>query len=358
MDFVTELPESDGCTNIMVITDRLSKGVIFEPCKRIDTDTIAEKFIKEVYRHHGTPAAIVSDRGKQFVGRMWKRLCQLLQIKRRLSTAYHPETDGSTENANQTLEAYLRMFCNHAQDDWARLLSSAQLAINNRDSASTGISAYFLSHGYHLDPLEWPEEPQDTQGSNPVQRADRIASKIKQATEWAQTAMAAAQQSQEEYANRRRDPAMRFNPGDEVWLDLRNIKTDRPSKKLDAKNAKFTVIEAVGSHAYRLNTPPGIHNVFHVNLLRPAHKDPFPSQKLTDWHPPAILAEDGEEEYAVEEILKERTVTRGRGRQHQFLVKWVGYARPTWEPASAFEDTEALDRFEARQKSQVEQKVG
>ena len=348
MDFIVELPESDGCKNIMVTTDRLGKGVIFEPCERIDTETVANKFIWGIYRHHGPPRAIVSDRGKQFVGRMWKRFCQLMRITRRLSTAYHPETDGSTENANQKVEAFIRIFCNYAQSDWKELLPSAQLAWNNRDSASTGVSAFFLNHGYHVDPLDWPEEPQETQGATPIQQAERIVSKIKQAEEWAQTAMANAQQQQEEYANRHRSPAPRYQVEDKVWLDLRNIKTNRPCKKLDAKNAKFTITECIGSHAYRLNTPPGIDNVFHTYLLRPAHDDPFPSQKRTDWQPPALMADNDNEEWLVEEILRERTVKVGRGKRRELLVKWIGYARPTWEPASALDDTIALNHYEDR----------
>jgi len=158
--------------------------------------------------------------------------------------------------------------------------------------------------------------------------------------------MAAAQEGQEEYANRHRQAAPAYQVGQKVWLDLRNIKTNRPSKKLDARHAKFTVLEKIGSHAYRLDTPPGIHNVFQTYLLRPAADDPFPSQKQTDWQPPAIINDEGEEEWEVERILQERKRRVGRGFRHEFLVKWVGYDRPNWEPASSMKDTAALDEYE------------
>jgi transposase InsO family protein len=354
IDFIQNLHEAQGYRHLLVITDRLSKEVIIEPVKNMDVDTVVEVFFKEVYRHHGLPGAIVSDRGKAFVNRFWKRICQLLGITRRLSTAYHPETDGSTERANQVIEAYFRMFVNYAQDDWPKWSFLAQLAINNRDATSTGVSPFFFSHGYHLNPLDFTEEPEYREGSNPVRAAERMAYKLREVTEWAQTAMAAAQQTQEDYANRGRDAAMHYKVGDKVWLDLRNIKTDRPMKKFDACHAKFTVTERIGSHAYRLNTPPGIDNVFHTHLLRPAHDDPFPSQIQTDWQPPAIVTEsddNGDEEYAVERILQERIKKVGRGQRREFLVKWVGYARATWEPASAFEDTVALDRYEKTQQA-------
>src|SRR5271168_4400574 len=92
IDFVTELPLSKNRTNLMVITDRLGKGVILEPMKEITAAATADVFVRSFYRHHGLPAAIVSDRGKQFVGHMWARVCKLLKIVQRVSTAYHPET--------------------------------------------------------------------------------------------------------------------------------------------------------------------------------------------------------------------------------------------------------------------------
>jgi len=159
--------------------------------------------------------------------------------------------------------------------------------------------------------------------------------------------MAAAQQVQEEVTNRHRQQAPQFKVGDKVWLSLRNIRTNRPAKKLDAKQAKYTVLEAVGSHSYRLDTPPGIHNVFHSQLLRLAAIDPLPSQVQDDSQPlPLPLAD--EDEYEVEEILKEKTVRRGRQRKRKFLVKWTGYARPTWEPEAALATTTALDRWEEK----------
>ena len=343
IDFVTDLPptKSNGSTNLMVVTDRLSKSVIFESLKDITAETTAKALIRNVVQHHGVPGAIVTDRGTQFTSRMWKRLCELLRIKQRLSTAWHPETDGATERANQEVERYIRIFATYAQDDWDELLPAAAMAINNRTATSTGQSPFFLTHGYHIEPIQVKEKLR-VDGKSPVARAEGIVQRLQEATEWAQAAMASAQERQEENTNTRRQPSDQFKPGDKVWLRLRNIRSNRPSKKLDWLSGKYTVLETVGSHACRLDTPPGVHNVFNVSLLRLAADDPLPSQTSDDHQPPAILTDDGEL-WEVEEIRGEKKV----GRQWKVLVKWVGYVEPTWEPVKHLADTTALAQYEA-----------
>jgi transposase InsO family protein len=100
MDFITDLPESEGCQNMIVITDRLGKGVVADGLDDLEAETVAKWFIRRYYPHHFLPFAIVSDRGAQFTGALWTRICRILRIKRRLSTAFSPETDGSTERMN------------------------------------------------------------------------------------------------------------------------------------------------------------------------------------------------------------------------------------------------------------------
>ena len=82
VDFITDLPESMDCTNIMVIADRLSRGLLLAPMQRIDTESAANVFLSMFYSLHGLPSSIVSDRGSAFVARLWERLCQLLRVKR------------------------------------------------------------------------------------------------------------------------------------------------------------------------------------------------------------------------------------------------------------------------------------
>ena len=99
----------------------------------------------------------------------------------------------------------------------------------------------------------------------------------------------------------------------------------------------------MGFHNFRLNTPPGIRNVFHVDKLRATSKDTLLSQISDNNHPgPSIINnKNGTQEYDVEKILKKKG-----GRGYQYLVKWKSYARPTWESASIMENTVALDEYE------------
>ena len=127
-----------------------------------------------------------------------------------------------------------------------------------------------------------------------------------------------------------------------MWLNLKNVTTDRLCKKLDSKNAKYTVLEVISNHNYRLDTPPGIHNVFHASLLKRAAADPFLNQRQNDSRPPVIIV-DGEKEWEVKRILRKCT----KGRQRQVLVKWKGYLILTWEPTEALANTEAYHVFKS-----------
>src|SRR5882724_7951224 len=105
MDFIEGLPLSDGKDTILVVVCHLTKMALFIPSLRdIKAEDLARIFLSQVFAKHGTPTDIVSDRGKHFILRFWQSLCQLLGIKANLLTAYHPETDGQTEQVNQILE--------------------------------------------------------------------------------------------------------------------------------------------------------------------------------------------------------------------------------------------------------------
>jgi transposase InsO family protein len=160
MDFVTGLPECEGYDAIWVVVDRLSKMRHFVPCHTtIDARGLAEIFLKEVVRLHGLPKTITSDRGPLCAAVFWKRICERLGINGRLSTEFHPQTDGLTERMNSSMEQYLRIYTSHQQDDWVQWLPLAEFAANNTTSDATECSAFFAVSG--MDPRMTFEETAD-----------------------------------------------------------------------------------------------------------------------------------------------------------------------------------------------------
>jgi len=151
MDFITELPVSEECDQLWVIIDRFTKMAHFLPLKKNKKTTadLAVVFAKEVWKYHGLPGDIVSDRDSRFTSEAWKEFLQLLGIRPRMSTAFHPQTNGQAERLNQTIETYLRAFTSKEHDDWARLLPMAEFAYNNSTTMGNGMSPFYANYGFH-----------------------------------------------------------------------------------------------------------------------------------------------------------------------------------------------------------------
>lgn len=340
IDFMTDLPLTDQNEKfLMVIHDRLLGSVTLEPMSSMNAEACAEKFIQCHWRYHGFSHALTSDRGSNWVGHFWKTLCKRVGIQQRLSTAFHPQTDGGTERMNQEIITYLRAYISYAQDDWAKLLPSAMVAINNRDNSKTGFSPFFLTHGYHLDSIQ-RQTISSTNRKDPKVRANAFLNRLYDGQEISKAAMVTAQHIMEHNANRNKRPAEKLKVGDKVWLNLKNVSTPQLKKKLSWANAKYKVLKEVSPDVYELDVPSGIHPKFLVDLLRRDPDDPFPSQVTDDNQPPPLL--DGKNPlYGVEKILR---AEKFKGRR-LVCVKWTGYKETTWEPRQNLVLTDAFKDF-------------
>jgi len=334
LDFVTDLPSSNGYRHIMVAIDRLTKLRHVIPLKSLDAVYVAEQYVKYVFKLHGLPDTMISDRGSQFVSEFWKELCSRLQIDARLSTAYHPETDGQTENANKIMEQYLRIYCSYLQDDWEKWLPLAEFTANNTTNESTGVTPFYATYGQ--DPrLGFEPRPElDTNGPT-IKRIQQIdahnfADRMKKLTELLQSEMKYAQALQEWHANKGRSPAYDFKEGDMVYLNTRNLRTQRPAKKLDWKFiGPYKIKRKLNPYAYELQLPPEmkIHPTFHVSLLQPLKHEPVGRQVRP---PPPVIIENEEGPYFVDSIDDMKWNTRST--RFELLIKWEGYETRTWEP--------------------------
>ena len=149
MDFIVDLPPIDGYDSIMSVVDHsLSKGVILIPCnKKITSEQSAQLLLDNLYKRFGLPDKLISDRGSQFAAKTFQELCKLLGIKSALSTAYHLQSDGTTERFNQDIEAYLSIYCIAHPEDWLKALPTLEFTHNNKRHADRKSTPFELIMG-------------------------------------------------------------------------------------------------------------------------------------------------------------------------------------------------------------------
>ena len=277
MDFVTDLPisrdEKGNCyDSILVLIDRFTKYSRYLPVtKTITSQQLAELLMTSAFLKTGAPETLVTDRGSVFTSQFWSDICFYLRVKKHLSTAFHPQTDGQTERQNQEMESYLRIYMNREQDDWATLLPYAEYAYNSKKHSATGYTPIELAFGTPPTAFDGvPDEhwlrkpgPHLWDGlSGGGQSTDLRRQVIARMEDWFsnwETAASNLRRSQEQYQkwyNKGRLPA-HFSPGDEVLLNRKNITTSIPSKKLDCRYlGPFRVERKIGKLAYQLELPP------------------------------------------------------------------------------------------------------
>lgn len=337
MDFITDLPESDGCDSIWVMVDPFTKMAHFIPLKKDEkrAEDLIRIFAREYWRLHGVPRDIISDRDSRFTSRLWKDFLKLVGISSRMSTAFHPQTDGQTERVNQTLEIYLRAFVNYEMSNWKDLLPAAEFAYNNSSSTATSLTPFYANYGFHPSANNPPEES----SRNPGSRA--YAHWMIQVHAKAIKHLKGSRDRMKKWADKHRSSPPVYCEGQLVMLNARNIRTKRPSKKLDKKMlGPFRVTEVLSPTAVRLALPVRwrIHNSFHVSLLEPyragIQHQPDPDQVLREADP--VEGEDYEVEQIKDAMSESGTI--------KYLVKWKGWPEKrhwTWEPYEHFFTDEA-----------------
>jgi len=270
MDFITKLPKStdpatgDRYDSILVIVDKLIKYSHIIACKeKFIAEQLGYIILDRLIRYHGIPKGLTSDRDKLFTSNYWKTLLPMLGTRLRMSTAYHPVTDGQTERTNQSLEQYLRHYINNTHSNWVSLLPMAQLALNAKVSDTTKVTPFFANYG--KKPNLFDEERMHLSAQLAIERVATLKK--------VHDNISKMQERSAKYQNKKRKTASQLKEGDKVYLLTKNLRTRKPSKKLDhVKVEPFLVKKAKGLVNYELDLPKDarIFPVFHISLLEPA----------------------------------------------------------------------------------------
>ena len=345
IDFVGPLPESgnrDGLyDSITVVICLLTSMVHLIPSKtNYNATQLAELMFENVYKLHGLPKNIVSDRDVLFTSVFWKQLHRLVGTKLRMSSAYHPQSDGATERANHTVTQMLRQCIHPNQKDWVLKLPAIEFAINCARSESTGYAPFFLNFGRMPRSILW-----DYHMESEFPSVQNFALQKKLALMAEHDSILAARIKQTRNANQKRQPVP-FKEGDLAYLSTKNISFPKglARKLLPKYIGPYKILRDFGNALFLLDLPPqlkrrGIHDVFHSSLLRIHHPNDdrlFPGRMDTQLGVDSLT--DGE--WMVDGVLSHA----GAKTDSIFEIKWKS-GDITWLPYYQITHLQALTDY-------------
>jgi len=364
IDFIGPLPLDEGFDTIVTFTDRLGSDVRIIPClSTMTAEELAQVFFAEWYCENGLPLDIISDRDKLFVSKFWKALHILTGTKVKMSTAYHPETDGASERTNKTVNQMLRYHVARNQSGWVKALPLVRFNIMNTVNKSTGFSPFQLRMGRspRIIPPLVPRTEIDT--TPEAERAWKVIRDLEIIAMEAQDNLLRAKISQAAQANKSRTLTFPFAIGGRVHLSTLNRRQEykkagekRVAKFMPRFDGPYTIININEEDStVTLDLPNSLNIVptFHTKYIIPyVENDPslFPGRKFSK--PAPVIMEDGTEEYLVRDIIDEKRCGHGC----RYLVRWVGYGpeEDRWLSGTDLKDTEALDVWLAKSRTGME----
>jgi hypothetical protein len=272
VDFVSPLPESSNLNGtfdmIMLVICHLTSLVHLIPTKQTyHAKDVAEVMFDRIYKHHGMPKNIVSDRDTLFTSTFWQKLNKLTGVELWMSSSFHPESDGTSERGNRTMTQMLRQCISPDQKDWVSKLPAIEFAMNSASSATTRYAPFVLNYGRMPQSMVW--------NSNSEFPGVRIfAQKMKDAVLIAHDSILEARIKQTRLANRHRKEAP-FTKGDLVYLSTKNLSIPKGrARKLAPKFiGPYQILEDYKNDTFKLNLSSelkqrGLHLSFHAHLLR------------------------------------------------------------------------------------------
>jgi RNase H-like domain found in reverse transcriptase/Reverse transcriptase (RNA-dependent DNA polymerase)/Integrase zinc binding domain/Retroviral aspartyl protease/Chromo (CHRromatin Organisation MOdifier) domain/DNA N-6-adenine-methyltransferase (Dam) len=354
LDLITDLPSADGFDSIVVFVDTFTKMAHFVPTnKTVSAQQLALLFIRHVYRLHGLPQRLISDRDPRILSDFFASLFKRLGTTLAPSTAYHPQTDGQTKRTNRTLEQILRAYVHPLHDDWPSHLPLVEFVYNNSIQTSTTVSPFFANYGFKpFTPADVALASSEPPSSSPS--GQDLLSRIRDTQTLVAAQLQLAQARMKAYADASRRE-LAFQVGDLVKLNTKNIKIagQLTRKFKDRFIGPFPVEAVVSAVSYKLTLPAAIkiHPVFHVSLLNPWNEDAEHPAHIQPDRPVPFASDEirGDDVFTVDAIVdvKIGLDPSNRGKTLLFLVHWLGYppSEATWEPYRHVSQISALDKF-------------
>lgn len=296
--------------------------------------TVAQLYINNVYKLHGLPKVLISDRDRIFTSAFWQELCRLSDTTMNMSSARHPQTDGQAEKLNQSMETFLRCMVSACPKKWADWLPLAEYWYNTSHHSAINTTPFHALYGYHprhlgVEALSKAQAP-DLAGW--LQEKAAISELVKHHLLRAQQRMKA----QEDKQRTERSSAV----GDMVYLKLQPYVQmslgRRDNHKLAYKYfGPYKILQRIGDVAYKLDLPEStrIHPVVHVSQLKqaiPPGQNVQPLQSLN-------FISDELSPVMPSHVLDSRMVKVGAGTIQQLKIAWKGVPveLATWEKADA-----------------------
>ncbi|PNY00428.1 hypothetical protein L195_g023708, partial [Trifolium pratense] len=334
MDFITHLPMTHNRSCIWVIVDRLTKFAHFIALPGSFTAaSLAPIFITEIYRLHGAPKTIVSDRDRVFVSQFWRALFHHLGTSLAFSSSYHPQSDGQTEVLNRCLETYLRCFVSDEPRLWLRFLALAEFWYNTSFHTAIGMTPFEALYG-----RKPPTLVHYTPGTSKIESLDELLTQKTLVLKVLKENLVKARNRMIIQANQHRQDR-NFEVGQWVYLKLQPYRQHSVHHRESHKLAKryygpFRILKKIGKVAYELDLPAAsrVHPVFHVSLLKLCHGEPTTQvTPIADpsTYPPII---------PVPVAIRNRRISAGD--IEEFLVEWkdLPLSEATWVAKTTFQD--------------------
>ena len=356
IDFIGPLPTDHGFDTIITFTDRLNSDIQIVPSTtNLSAEQLADIFFDRWYCENGLPLEIISDRDKLFISKFWKHLHKLTGVKIKMSTSYHPQTDGTSERSNKTVIPAIRFHVERNQQGWVRALPRVQFNIMSTVNKSTGFTPFQLRLGRtpRIIPPLLPKSVTDSVETPPAIAARTIIERLEHDVWEAQDNMIKAKISQAHHANKTRSMEFPFHVGQRVRLSTLHRRREYKSKDqtrvvkfMPRFDGPYEILKINPTHStVTLNLPrsPDVFPVFHTSEVMPFIENNstlFPSRTM---HTPEPINVNDQLEHYIEKIIDERK-SRGRG-DTRYLVRWVGQGpeHDLWLPRKEIEDCEALD---------------